>query len=238
VLLALVVGFGLLANAAKGGGSGTGPLNLLASFRDAETDEITSDNGSAYKHGVDGQITLGKPGAGRYRHDLGKFNNNQRGIHINLSTCGSSCDNINGEEVAFLQSGTEFIPVRDGLGAIIGWTTPGDTALDIRSMKIADGERYANFYAQLSADEGGFSRRFIYSRPEHPIEAWKCNDERAEPAKVVCTGDDGSQAKTCVRWAISGKNGCFRKSLDSLNREWSSVFLEDADFQVTLVPAP
>ena len=247
MVFALVLGFGLMAFAfqKKGGGGNTGPLYLLASFRDAPnvdtpdiTDEITSDNGSGYKHGADGQVTLGKPGAGRFRLDLGKSNSNQRGININLSACGALCDDINGEEVAFLQSGSEFFPVRDGLGQIIGWTTSGETALDIRSMKIADGERYAHSYAQLTADEFGFSRRFHYSTPDHVHQAFRCEDGSAEPAKVVCTGNDGSPAGTCNRWEISGKHGCFRKALDSLNRDWTSVPVEDAGFQVTLVPAP
>jgi hypothetical protein len=247
LLLMLVAGSGLLANAfqKKGGGGDTGPLALLATFLNAGA-EITSDAiSTTYQHGVDGQVTLGKPGAGRFRLDLGKFNKKQRTINIDLSACGASCDDINGPEVAFLQSGSEFFPprdadgniVRDADGNILGdWTTSGETALDLRSMKIADGERYANLYAELSADEAGLSRRFIYSRPEHVLEVWRCNDGRAEPAKIVCTAEDGSG--TCVHWEISGRNGCFRKSQDSLNRDWSSVFLEEFDFQLTLVPAP
>ncbi|MGH9601467.1 MAG: hypothetical protein ACRD24_03670, partial [Terriglobales bacterium] len=184
---------------------------------------------------VDGQVTLGKPGAGRFRLDLGKFNQNQRAINIDLSACGVACDSINGPAVAFLQSGSEFIPQRDGPGNIIGWTTSGDTALDLRSMKIANGDRYANLFAQLTADAGGFSRRFIYSRVEHVHEVWECNDPRAEPAKVVCTAENGG---TCVGWQISGRNGCFRKAQDSLERNWSTEFQEDMGFQVTLVPAP
>ncbi|MGH9531325.1 MAG: hypothetical protein ACRD2Q_02970 [Terriglobales bacterium] len=236
LLLILVTGFWLMAFAQKkGGGGSTGPLYLLATFLDPGN-EITSDNGSAYRHGVDGQVTLGKPGAGRFRLDLGKFNQNQRELNINLSACGAACDNINGPQVAFLQSGSEFIPQRDGLGNIIGWTTSGETALDLRSMKIADGDRYANLYAQLTADAGGFSRRFIYSRPEHVLEVWRCNDELAEPAKVACTAENSGGS--CVTWEISGKNGCFRKAQDSLNRTWSSIYLEDVGFQVSLVPAP
>ncbi|HSA91890.1 MAG TPA: hypothetical protein VLE48_02685 [Terriglobales bacterium] len=250
LLLTLVAGFGLTASAfqKKGGGGSTGPLYLLATFLNAGN-EITSDSRSAsYLHGVDGQVTLGKPGAGRFRLDLGKLNPNGRVINIDLSACGASCDNINGPEVAFLQSGSEFFPPRDADGNItrdtdgniIGdWTTSGETALDIRSMRMSQGERYAHLYAHLTADSGGFSRRFIYSRPEHVLEVWRCNDVRAEPAKVVCTAEAGTGARaTCARWEISGKNGCFRKSQDSLNRTWSTTYLEDVGLQVTLVPAP
>ncbi|MGH9556275.1 MAG: hypothetical protein ACRD2Y_10685 [Terriglobales bacterium] len=102
-------------------------------------------------------------------------------------------------------------------------------------MRIADGVRYVHLHVELAKD-GKLRRRFLYSRPEHQIEVWRCNDERAEPARVVCTAEDGSG--TCVGWEINGQNGCFRKALDTANSAWSFTFVEDLGFQVTLVPAP
>ena len=225
---------------AKKAGGGDSSLALLATFRDARdpvtnqiTDEITSDNGSPYKHGVDGQVTLGKADAGRFRLDLGTFNSNMREINIDLSACGAPCDSIDGPLVGFLQSGSEFIPTQwDQDGNIIGWTTSGEIALNLRAMRITDGVRYAHVYANLASD-GKLGRRFIYSRPEHVHEAWRCNDVRAEPAKVACTAEDGNG--TCVGWEVSGRNGCFRKSVA---KTWTSDFVEGVEFKVTLAPAP
>lgn len=225
---------------AKKAGGGDSSLALVATFRDARdpdtnqiTDEITSDNGSPYKHGVDGQVTLGKADVGRFRLDLGTFNSNLRQINIDLSACGAPCDYMDGPLVGFLQSGSEFIPAQwDENGNIIGWTTSGDIALNLRTMKIADGVRYAHVYANLASD-GRAGRRFNFSRPEHIHEAWRCNDMRAEPAKVVCTAEDGNG--TCVGWEVSGRKGCFRKSE---GKTWTTEFVEGVEFQVTLVPAP
>jgi hypothetical protein len=232
-VLALVLvglGFGLVAHALQGkkkAGDGSA-LALLAAFRDDAADELTSDNGSGYTHGVDGQITLGKPDTGRFRMDLTTFNANGRQVNIDLSACGADCDNLNGPHVEFLQSGAAFTRT------MTGWTTSG-TALNFRTMRVLDGVRYAHLQVELAKD-GKLKRRFNFSAAEHPIEAWQCNDPSARPASVACTAED--QGGTCVRWELEGRNGCFRKALDNAGSAWSSTFVEDVAFQLILTPAP
>jgi hypothetical protein len=84
-----------LVEAAKGGGGkGKGGLDAgetaCSTFNDdSSTFEIVSDNYTTYCHGTDGQISI----PSRYRHDLKKFNSNDRKILVDPICHGNDPDN-------------------------------------------------------------------------------------------------------------------------------------------------
>jgi len=211
LLLALLLVPALVEAAKGGGGKGKGGFGEGATgcslFRDdsvgTDVDEIQSDHiipsdrtDSVYCHGTDGQVSL----ATRYRHDLKKFNSNDREVSVNprcwggesLKPGGALGDFCLGSSAdGYIWQSYEFL-----ISARGPWT--GLSAM-------TEGQR-----AEMSLGiQIGKQGHVVFGGQGLTSEPSECNacppGDASDKVWVKCIGGGitGSAATPCTRWTIT-----------------------------------